>query len=422
MGLWNELFNRGSYQVDTSSAPSWVEVMDDGSVFYEYISSVNGRMGGRTVFNGRLPMSFATTIAEVFVPIDAIADRVASCHFELYSTETDQPVKRVPKRLQELLAKPNYLQDMSGLVYDMIFSELAAGGSYTLTKQASFFKYKSYENITNLWVLNPDSTEPKILRSIADPFIVKNISELVESYRTHFIRDMVLQPDEITVNIITKIGDDLRPITPLHKVEKNINNLLAVYSARYNVFVNNGSAKIIAAAKGTGDFQESILPANRQMLIDDMNNRDGIVGRGKNFVGILGKPIEVHETLGKIKDLEPFKETIADLVTIGGIYGVGADLLPTGESSTFANQRDAERHFWSNTIVPYARGAARVLTTALWLPPQYEIRATTDHIELLQDDRKVTAEVDSIELENIKKLDEMGVDTTKRKEKWIIKD
>ena len=417
MGWFQDLFNVGSSRADTLTGfPTHLEI-DKNGYFYHYLQNVNNTVGGLTAFNPASPMRFALSLAEIFIPLDIIADRVASCDYVLYSKSKNAPVIRVPQRIIDLLKRPNPLQDVSSLVYDIMFFELACGGSYTLTKRPQSLKGKTYENITNIWALDPDTTHPKILRSIPDPFMISDISELIESYRAHFINDVNVSSEEVIMNVITRVDDSLKPVSPLLEVQRNINNLLATYSARYNVYVNNGSAKIIARKGNREDFVEQVNPQTRQQIIDDISKRDGITGN-KNFVAISSIPLEAIETLGKIKELEPFRETYADAITIGGIYGVDKELLPKEESTTFSNKQDAEKHLWQNVIIPYAAGIAKTLTRAMYLPDDWEIRAVTEHIEVLQDDRLTKAQAEGVELDNLAKKEALGIDTTKEKEQW----
>lgn len=409
MGAFDWLWGSG-VQTDTSNKPNWVEVDRDGH-FYHYLQSVFGSLKGCEAFDPNHSFMFATTLAEIFIPLDIIAERVALCDYRIFNKLTGEEVEKLPTRLGQLLDKPNPFNSFDELVYQIMFSELASGNSYVLTKTPDPTKAgSSYDLITNIWCLNPDVTRPLRKYSIPDPFLVKDKEELLEGYKTHWMVDTNLFCDEVYHNIITKLDDTVRGKSPLISSERNINNLLAVYSARYNVYANNGNAMILTRKTGPQDIAEQINPITRQDMLDDINAKEGIVGR-KNFIGISSIPLEAIETLGKIKDLEPFEETFADTIAIGAIYGVDKELLPKKDSTTFTNKEAAEKQLWQNVILPYAQDMAVTLTKAFWLPAEWEFRAITDHVDILKQDEKTYQEAQGFKIDNLNKLLTAGIIT-----------
>lgn len=400
----------------TTVKNTWVEV-DKSGYFYHYLNSLMNS-GHVAKFDPKRGFMFASNLAEIFIPLDIIADRVASCRYVLYNKNTDEPVENVPERLLTLMNSPNPFHSGNQLVYQIQFSELCSGGSYTLSKMPSSFKAKSYDRISNIWCLNPDNTYPSVKNAIPDPFLIKGMDELVDYYFTHFMIDQKLDPSEVYYNTVTKLDDGLCPTSPLNSVHRNINNLLAVYSARFNVYEKNGKAGIVYKdAVKANDLGEQVNPVTRQQVLDDIQNKDGITGE-RNFTGISSYPLGFLETLGKIKDLEPFKETFADTIAIGANFGIDKELLPKDQSTTFTNKKDVEKHLWRNTIIPNGEEMAKTLTKVYYLPEEWEFRCKTDHIEVLQADRKTSAEADKIELENAEKLQGFGIEPTKILDKW----
>jgi len=417
MGFWD--FGK---KVNTTPKNNWVQVDANGK-FYHYINQMLSS-GVYQKFDPLRPVYFASTIAEIFAPIDIISDRVASCKFNIYNKNTDKIVENLPNNLVRLLKNPNPFNSLSELIYQIQFSELASGGSFVLTKMPSTFKTKTVDRISNIWVLNPDTVEIKIKKSIPNPYLISDISELIEMYNTHWLIDMSLNTDEVNYNSISQIDENLKTKTPLLSVTRNINNLLAVYSARFNVYDKNGVAGIVFKDdKGASTISEQINPITRDRVLEDLNNMEGIVG-DKMFTGISSFPLGFIETLGKIKDLEPFKEAEVDSMAIASIFGVSTELIYSGGSSTFSNKRDAEKHLWQNIINPYAEDISKTLTKIFYLPEDWEFRKSTDNIEILQSDRKTQLEADTIELSNIKILQELGMSTeqiNKKLTQWIQK-
>lgn len=409
-------FNWGKKNVSTEVKNSWLQIDETGQ-FYHYIkNALSANKLER--FDSSRALHFATHIAEIFTPIDIISERVASCDYQIFNKNTNEPVEKLPERLQFLIDKPNPMHSGTELIYQIQFSELASGASYTLTKQPDSIKGKSYDTISNIWCLNPDRTKPILFRSIPNPFLIKDLSELIEKYETHWLVDLKLLPKEIYFNTVTKLGEGLEPSSPLLAVTKNINNLLAVYSARFNVYEKNGVSGIVFKDnKGANSISEQVNATTRQDILDDIQKREGITG-DRNFTGISSFPLGFINTLGKIKDLEPFRETEADAIAIGAIYNVDKELIPREGSSTFTNKQDTEKHLWQNTIKPYAEEMAKTLTKVYYLPEEWEFRASVENVDILQADRKTQLEADTIEIDNIVKLKELGVNIGNKLEKW----
>lgn len=416
MGLFD--WGKKTQKVDTTTKINWVEIDDNGR-FYHYI---NKMLKGNEIqrFDNCLSFHFASTIAEVFIPIDIISDRVSSVDYILTNKNTGLPIENIPLALENLIKKPNPTSTFGQLVYDIVFSELATGGSYTVTKFPSTVKTKIYDRITNIWSLNPDETKACLYRSIPDPLMVKELSELIEKYRTRFIVDLELGANEVYFNNISKLTKELDPISPLNACYRNIDNLIAVYSARFNVYEKNGVAGIVYKDAAAGDsILEQTDPVTRETILDEISKREGITG-DRNFTSISSQKLGFIDTLGKIKDLQPFDETQADTLAIGVTYGVDKELLSQKDGTTFANKKDAEKQLWQNRVMPYCHEVAKTLTKVYYLPEDWHFVPNFDNVDILRQDDKIRQETETIEIDNIVKLKELGVNTDKHLEKWKL--
>jgi hypothetical protein len=422
MGLLDKLFPKQQ----SSNQPNWVEADDFGYFYFnsDLSNFLGGSMKNKSVpdFDPSKSMFYAGNLSEIFTPIDIIADGVSSVKFDLVDSNGDV-IENIPDRLTRILTKPNPFMHFKELVYQIVFSELATGGSYVLTKMPSSYKTKAYDRISNIWVLNPDNVKLKYKKEVlADPFMVSDINEFIDNYKYHFIhKDLKLSPFEVNFNAINTVDSSLRANPPLLAVERNINNLLQVYSARYNIYKNNGSAGVLVKeATNANSIQEQADPTTRQDIIDDLNSRDGLTGN-KNIIGFSSIPLKYVETLAKIKDLEPFKETYADAINIAGAYKVDKELIPKEQSTTFTNKKDAEKNLWQNTIMPYCEDVCQTLKDVYYLPEGWSFKPNYENIPILQTDRKISSEADKIELENIAKMIEMNIEIPEKlKTKWKL--
>ena len=405
---WNFFGNkktspRGYAQSDNDGA--WL------SYFNQYMQNANG---GRLIkFDQSNAYELANTIAEIFIPIDAIAERCSSLKYDIIDVNTKEVI--TPQgNLKRLLDSPNPLDRFTDIIYQSIFAELADGNSYVYTKTADSIVNPTYDNISNIWVLKPNVTKPVLHKQISNPFLMKEVSDLVDYYKTFFFYEHQIKPKYVlhTANLgITQTGTGR---SPLFACEKNINNILAVYQARYNVYAKNGNAGILAKAPvggGGASLQEAIDPITRDTMLKDLQDRNGLIG-DKNFIGMSSVPLQFIKTLGTIKELEPFDETLENAIKIAGVFGVNKELLPKKDNATFSNQTIAEKSFWQNVIKSFANDTAKSLNKIYYLPDNWTFMPNFTGIEALQEDKKAGLEADGLFIDNLDKLKANGIDMT----------
>ena len=202
--------------------------------------------------------------------------------------------------------------------------------------------YKDTSRINSLWVLNQSNSVIKYDKNIgAEIFGIANLAELIARCEFYLPtgRKVVINPTDILA--YSDNGFDYRNMSyfsPLNGAKRNIDNLLMVYEARFNQYKNNGAAGILARKSTDNSEFAALKNDERQQMIDDMNRTDGIT-KGKNFIGISGVPVEFIRTLGTIKELMPFEETLENQLKIASIYDVDKELLPKVASTTFTNKK-----------------------------------------------------------------------------------
>jgi hypothetical protein len=395
---------RGYAEVDNDSA--WL------SYFNQYMQNANG--GKLIRFDQSNAYELANTIAEIFIPIDAIAERCSSLKYDIVDINTKELI--TPQgNLKRLLESPNPLDRFSDIIYQSIFAELADGNSYIYTKTADSIVNPTYDNISNIWVLKPHLTKPVLHKQISNPFLMKQVSDLVDYYKTFFFYEHKIKPRYVLHNTNLGITETGTGRSPLFACEKNINNILAVYQARYNVYAKNGNAGILAKAPvggGGASLQEAIDPVTRDTMLKDLQDRNGLTG-DKNFIGMSSVPLQFIKTLGTIKELEPFDETLENAIKIAGIFGVNKELLPKKDNATFSNQTIAEKSFWQNVIKAFANDTAQSLNKIYYLPDNWTFVPNFSGIEALQEDKKAGLEADGLFIDNLDKLKANGIDVDK---------
>ena len=405
MAWWNGKTKKQSPKgyAEQDNTGAWLQY------FNQYLTTLNGELLTYAKSN---PYYLACNLAEVFIPIDAIADRVASVEYKLRYKSTQKEYE--PKgNLKKIIEKPNPFDTINDIVYKNVFSRYSDGNGYLYTKTPDYLKNPTIDNISNIWVLQPDVTMPMFKKEISNPFLMKDKGELIAFYETFFMYKHQIDPRYITQSTVLGLDEKGRGISPLTRVSRNIDNILAVYQARYNVYAKNGNGGILSKAPSAAgsSIQEAIEPASRDEILADLQNRNGITGN-KNFIGISSIPLQFIKTLGTIAELQPFEETESNAVTIAGIFGVNKELIPKKDSTTFSNQQDAEKYLWQNVIKAVCDDEADILTKAYYLPEDIEFYADLSNVEALQEDKKTSLESDGIYLDNLAKMTEASVDVS----------
>ena len=374
-------------------------------------------------FSNANAYELATSIAEIFYPIDYIADACGGLDFLVVREDDLSEVESLPYNIERLIKSPNPHQKFSDLVYLGVFSKLADGNAYDYVKIPDSYKNITTDNITNIWSLQPNVTRPVMLKEIPNPFGIKSTNELIKRYDTFFFNAMQLEPKFVYHHSLLNITTNGKSKSPLEAVELNINNLIQVYSARYNVYKKNMNAGILSydGAKSTDISMQLGDVGSRDEIIKDLKNRNGLTG-DRNFIGVTNIPLKFIKTIASIDELKPFEETEADAVAIAGIFGVPSSIVPKKSEPKYSNSEQAEKKVWQNIIKPMAIERGKELAKVYQLPEGVVFYPDFSKVEILQEDKKTSYESDTILLDNLARLKEQGEDVskalTKLKEKY----
>ena len=407
---WYDGFGKKS-----KKSPTGYAEQDNSGAWISYFNQVLGSLnsGKLITYRDSTPYELACNVAEMFIPVDAIADRAASVDYDLVYEKTGE-LYEAKGNLKRLIDKPNPFDQLADIVYKDVFSKFSDGNGYVYTKTPESLKNPTIDNISNIWVLKPNVTKPVFLKYIANPFLLKDKKDLIEYYKTFFMIKHQIEPRYVVHSTVLGLDENGCGISPFTRVERNINNILAVYHARYNVYAKNGNGGILSKAPSVSgsSLQEAVDPITRDAMLADLQSRNGIVG-DKNFIGISSIPLQFIKTLGTIQELQPFEETESNAVTIAGIFGVDAELIPRKGSSTFTNKNDAEKALWQNVVKSVCEDEAKILTQAYYLPEGVVFRPNFSKVEALQEDKKTAYEADGLLIDNLDKLKASGqtVDT-----------
>ena len=344
----------------------------------------------------------ANTVSEIYNPIDFIADRASKLRFYIADKSGNEQINSPFNRC---INSPNPLYTFSDLMYQAVFSYLSDGNIYIYQSVPTMYERANANTISRLDVLNPNFISIDEYTNISKLDVIR-INDFIKRAYYHDGKRRELEKEKLFVFTYDwQIRDYSNFIcrSPLFKSFRSINNLLATYSARYNIYVNNGAAGYLSKKSNPkNELEETLNPTDREAILKDINNRNGITGN-RNLWGISSVPIEFINTLADIQRLMPFEETLEDAIKIAATYQIPAVLVPRQTQSTFNNQSEAERSVWENTIMSTVDTVASYFTKA-WMLEGLQIKADYSTVSALNENEIEKVDLISKKIDNLQKV------------------
>lgn len=351
----------------------------------------------------------ANTVAEIYFPIDYMADRASKLRYYI----ADRNGVEIPEssELNRFLTKINPFYSFSDLMYQALFSYLSDGNLFHYLSVPQSYRNVSVNNITRLDVLQPPQTSIREYNNVSE-LLATDVSDFIKEARYYSgttQRYDQLRTDRLKLyrfDATRKEDSAILSRSPLFKAFRNINNLLATYSARYNVYVNNGAAGYLVKKSATGGIEASLT--DRKDIVDQINDRHGLTGN-RRLWGISSIPLEWVNTLSTIKDLMPYEETLENAIKIAGVFQIPSDLVPRKDHSTFDNQAGQERVVWENSLMSLIDTMCNYFTRSFTLDQSgYKIMADYSSVSVLSVNESEIESQITAKLQNLEKLRSMG--------------
>ena len=346
--------------------------------------------------------NLANTVSEIYNPIDFIADRASKLRFYIADKSGNEQINSPFNRC---INSPNPLYTFSDLMYQAVFCYLSDGNIYIYQNVPTMYERANANTISRLDVLNPNFISIDEYTNISKLDVMR-INDFIKRAYYHDGKRRELDKEKLFVfGYDWQIRDYSNFIcrSPLFKSYRSIDNLLATYSARYNIYVNNGAAGYLSKKSNPkNELEETLNPTDREAILKDINNRNGITGN-RNLWGISSVPIEFINTLADIQRLMPFEETLEDAIKIAATYQIPAVLVPRQTQSTFDNQREAERSVWENTMISIVDTVASYFTRA-WMLEGLQIKADYSTVSALNENEIEKVDLISKKIDNLQKV------------------
>lgn len=347
--------------------------------------------------------NLANSVAEIFNPIDFFADRASKLRYFIADKNGNELTGNEYKRFIE---EVNPLYTFSDLIYQAVFSYLADGNLYLYQNVPSMYERANSKTISRLDVLNPNYVSIDEYTSLSKLDVIR-VNDFIK--RVYYFEGKRREIDKEKLFIFgydwqTRDYSSFICRSPLFKSYRSINNLLATYSARYNIYVNNGAAGYLAKKSNPkNELEETLNPTDRDAILKDINNRNGITGN-RNLWGISSVPIEFINTLADIQRLMPFEETLEDAIKIAATYQLPAVLVPRKDQSTFDNQREAERSVWENALMSVVDTIASYFTKAWMFENGVHIKADYTTVSALNENQIDVEKLKTAKIDNLQKI------------------
>jgi len=383
-----------------------------GFDIYEYDQAYDIKNIGNIVIPEKLTNKnaylLANSVAEIFFPIDFYADRISKLRFFIANKSGREVSSSELNRL--ISDEINPLFSFSDLVYNYVFSYLSDGNAINYLGVPSIYKNISPSTIERWDVLQPNLVELSEVNNYSTLYS-NNLNEGIRRamYNEGGITRQELEISRLSIhNASTRRKSNSVVLSEgfLWKANKSIDTLLSVYSARYNVYANNGAAGYIAKKSNTSgaSFETSFADGNkRDEIIEDIKQRHGLTGR-KNIFGVSGVPIEFVKTLATIAELMPLEETLEAAIKIASVFQIPPVLVPRKDQSTFDNQANAERNVWENGLLSMAQTVCDNLTKMFRIPAGNKIFYDASNVSVLTQNKSENEDLIQKKIANLEKL------------------
>lgn len=359
-----------------------------GQRFYDLFYGFYGRQNFIQLFYG---------VPEVFAPVHEIAKRVSDATFQLRKDWNDE-VDLGNESFNRLFESPNPLISFKDLIYQSVCYEILVGKNFWYINKPDVLP-DEFQYVLGWWCLPAQDVVAKEKRGF-DPYSATSMDDFIDGYTsplpygggTRFFPTHKIIP---LLNLSLRSGilvNDCLP--PIMGAEKAIRNLIPVYEARGTIYIKRGALGFVVSKKGDESGLIALTPKEKVQLDKDFEQTFGVTG-GKSPINTTSLPVEFVRTAMSIQELQPFEETLSDAIAIYKVLRVPRHLVPSKDTSTFANADADLKSFYTDVIIPWAKRYCQTWNNYFKLKDiRRYIFPDFSHIDVLQENRKEKSEVD----------------------------
>jgi HK97 family phage portal protein len=310
----------------------------------------------------------------------------------------DKSGKIVEKHwLLDLINHPNAIQSWSDVIYSIAVQDALYSNVIVYSPIRSF-------QIRNLFVPLPAN---KIEINLSGKKLKQMDKEnLIDNFKFTY-DDKSVETIEWQDAIYLTTADGMNIVKPISRIDTlkyPLSNIQAGYKKRNVLLENIGAIGILSAQQTDMGGAIPMTPEEREQIRKDWYRRS------KDELIITEANVNWQPMSYPTKDLMLFEELTADKIALIDAFGLSINLFSSEKGSTFTNVRDSIRMVFTDTIIPETQQIYNSLISQFGLEKEgYYLEASFDHLPILQNDQKESAEVRKINSETMKILSEIGV-------------
>lgn len=293
-------------------------------------------------------------------------------------------------KIRNLMNRPNHMQ--SGKEFkaqNYAYKEIFGYCPIYVTKPVGFPNYDA----TEMWNIPPhllEITESNKIFFLSDgQSLLSNVVFQDKGQRVPLMIDNLFFIKDFTYSRKSV----LLPTSRMQALEMPINNIIGAYETRSQL-INERGAQGILSQKRDPDGNMPFTQADKAAI------HEGLMGygqrRNQKKIIVTNADLSWQEMGYPTKDLMLFEEIQDDIDRICDSYGYPKKLLSNEKSGSFSGT-DADsfnKQLYSNTIIPEADNLAEQWNHFFEIEGlPFEITTDFNHMEVLQEDKKLAAEV-----------------------------
>jgi phage portal protein BeeE len=331
--------------------------------------------------------------------VNAVINLIARAHSNGILKTVNDKGEIVSTPLDNILKNPNWFQAQKEWLRQTELFHSIYGNEYIYTLTPLGFN-PDVTKVKALYSLPPNITKVEYLSNT--PFYLQDKQPSEVKY---FVTGQDGMDKEIDSKLIIHLNDNrvviknatdkdmLMGESKLKALTAPINNIRMAYESR-GVILKYRGAKGILSPKGKDGIGQSIsmLKPSKDSLQEAY--------RSYGLMGDQSQLVIADMELGwqKIEESDPvklglFKEVEESFRKIKDAYGVPATLLDRDKNTTFDNQKEGEKSFYINTVIPAANERAYAMNQKFFPDGKIKIIADFSHLEIFQTDLKAKSDV-----------------------------
>lgn len=331
-------------------------------------------------------LKYYLTIPELNAIINIKARAFSAMNLQIVSKGTGLPVKNY-EPIVRALKYPNYFQSQKEfLMQTKLFQEIFGNEIiYFLTPIGL------KNNVKGMFTLNPLDVDIEEINT-TPYWLTDEFDERVKYFidwggkRYQLPTDEIIHINNSKVNV--KADDVFWGESQIKALAGPLSNIKAAYEARNELIENRGALGILS---NDATDVAGALPLDgeeKDKLQSEYQSKYGI-GRDKWKLIITSLKLKWQQMAVDIDKLKLYEEVKADTEKICDAFGVKYELLANQKGSTFENQKQAEKAFYTNTIIPEAQEWVSALNRRFeTMDKSWEIKCDFSHLDVFRENEK----------------------------------